>query len=75
MIKSNVTAIANSPETLRMLHAIGMQARPIPRQHIITLSVSADTRDRLKEAAKKTGRSVSNLIEEIAREWMQKNNC
>jgi len=37
-------------------------------------SAAADTRERLKSASKATGRSVSNILEEIAIDWLEKNN-
>lgn len=72
VINSGATAVVNNPEVLRQLHALKMPARPTPKQHTITISVSADTRDRLKDASKATGRSVSNILEEIALDWLDK---
>ena len=72
--KSGAIAAVNSPEMLRTFQELGMPARPTARQSTITISVAADTRERLKSASKAIGRSVSNILEEIAIDWLEKNN-
>ena len=52
----------------------GKPARPTAKQSAITISVAADTRERMKDASKATGRSVSNLLEELAIQWLEKNH-
>lgn len=74
VINSSATAVVNNPELLRKFHELGLSARPTSKQYTITISVSADTRDRLKAASKATGRSVSNILEELAIDWLDKQN-
>ena len=73
--KSGAIAAVNSPEMLCTFQELGMPARPTARQSTITISVAADTRERLKGASKATGRSVSNILEEIAIDWLEKIIC
>lgn len=70
VINTGAMAVVNNPELLRQLYALGLPARPTSKQYTITISVSADTRDRLKAASKTTGRSVSNILEELAINWL-----
>lgn len=72
VINTGATAVVNNPELLRRFHDLKLPARPTSKQHTITISVSADTRDRLKAASKRIGRSVSNILEEIAVDWLDK---
>ena len=74
VINTGATAVVNNPELLRQLHELGLPARPTSKQYTITISVSADTRDRLKAASKATGRSVSNILEELAINWLDDQN-
>lgn len=69
---TGATAVVNNPELLRQLHSYGLQVRPTPKQHTVTISVSADTRDRLKRASKVEARSVSSILEDLAVEWLTK---
>ena len=72
IINTGATAVVNNPELLRQFHELNLPARPTSKQYTVTISVSADTRDRLKEASKKAGRSVSSILEELAVEWLDK---
>lgn len=72
VINTGATAVVNNQDMLRQFHKLGLPARPTSKQYIITISVSADTHDRLKDAAKQTGRSVSNILETLAIEWLDK---
>lgn len=72
--KSGAIAAVNNPEMLRTFQALGMPARPTAKQSTITISVAADTRERLKDASKAMGRSVSNILEELAIQWLEKNH-
>lgn len=74
VINTGATAVVNNPELLRQFHELGLAARPTSKQYTITISVSADTRDRLKAASKATGRSVSNILEELAIDWLDEQN-
>lgn len=66
-------AAVNSPVLLRRFNELGMPCRPTAKQHTITISVQEDTQMRLKEAAKSKNRSVSNILEELARKWLDEN--
>lgn len=72
--KTGATAVVNNPELLRKFQELGFPARPTSKQYTVTISVSADTRDRLKAASKVTGRSVSNILEELAVNWLDEQN-
>ena len=72
--KSGAIAAVNNPEMLRTFQALGMPTRPTAKQSTITISVAADTRERLKDASKAMGRSVSNILEELAIQWLEKNH-
>lgn len=74
IINAGATSVVNNPELLRQFHDLGLPARPTSKQYTITISVSADTRDRLKVASKATGRSVSNILEELAINWLDEQN-
>lgn len=72
--KTGVTAVANSPEILKRLLDLGFSARPTAQQATVTVSVAPETKDRMKAAADKQGRSVSRFVEEIVNEWLDKNS-
>ena len=66
-------AAVNSPVILKRFNELGMPCRTTAKQHTISISVQEDTQKRLKNAAKVKGRSVSNILEEIAIKWLNEN--
>lgn len=70
MIKSNATAVTNSPETLRQIHALGLPVRPTPQQTKLSISLNPDVYERLNAAVEADGRSRSAVIVEIITKWL-----
>lgn len=73
-IKATGAIIATNTTTL--LHRfteLGITARPTSKQFTITVSVREDTKLRMHMASKAKGRSVSNIIEELATKWLDEN--
>lgn len=60
----------NDPALLKKFRELGMPCRPTAKQHTITISVKEDTQTRLKAASKAKGRTVSNVLEELALKWL-----
>ena len=70
---SGAVVVVNNEEILKRLHELGMPARPTPRQYKFTVSVSANTHERLRAACEKTGRTASRIIEELVIKWLDEN--
>ena len=70
---SGAVVVVNNDETLRRFTELGMPARPTPRQYKFTVSVSANTYDRLREACKKEEKNASRIIENLLIDWLNAN--
>lgn len=66
-------AIVNNPEALRKLTSHGMPCRPTPKQNTLSISVSADTQERLRAAAKESGQTISSIVEKLIVGWLAEN--
>ncbi|MBR6982107.1 MAG: ribbon-helix-helix protein, CopG family [Ruminococcus sp.] len=66
-------AAVNDSGIMKRFNDLGMPCRPTAKQHTISISVQEDTQKRLRNAAKVKGRSVSNILEEIAIKWLNEN--
>lgn len=63
-------AVVNNDEMLKRFGELGMPARPTPRQYKFTISVSANTHDRLRTACEKEGKNASRIIEKLVIDWL-----
>lgn len=74
IIDTGATAIVNNAELLRKLSSYGMPCRPTPKQNNLSISVGADTQERLRFAAKSSGQTISSIIESLVVKWLDENN-
>ena len=75
VIASGVVAVVNDKALAAKFKEFGLPCRSTPKQYTITISVKKDTQERLKAAAKAKGRTVSNVLEELALKWLAKNKA
>lgn len=73
VVKTGVSVTTNNEELYSRLKAVGVPVNRTEKQHTITISVQEDTKKRLHAASKAVGRSVSNILEEISRKWLEEN--
>ena len=70
---TGAVAIVSDPETLRKLTEAGMTCRPAAKQTLISISLQPDVKERLKEAAKATGKTMSSILASLAQNWLDEN--
>lgn len=70
-VATGATIAVNDQETLKALQALGIKARPTSKQVTITISVAENFKERLTDAAKETGRTVTSILVEAGEEWLK----
>lgn len=69
---TKATVAVNDEESLRVLHSHGVRARPTGKQTIITISVPASLKERLKKAAIENGNTTTGIMTIAASEWLER---
>lgn len=69
--KTEATVAVNDINAIKTLLEHGVKARPTPTQEKITISVPTGFKDRLTDAAKEEGRTVSSILTELASNWLK----
>lgn len=67
---TEATVAVNDPVAIKTLHAHGVSARPTPHQYKVTISLSADLRNRLVSAAKQDKTTVTGILTKLAEQWL-----
>lgn len=65
--------VVNNSALLKRFNELGIKARPTPKQHVISVSVSENTKERMMAASKKVGKNTSRIFEELAVNWLDEN--
>lgn len=73
IVDTGVQIKTNNDALYNRFSELGIPVSRTEKQYTITISVQEDTKTRLQNAAKATGRSVSNILEEQGRIWLKKN--
>ena len=68
---TGATVAVNDQPTLKLLQEAGIKARPTGKQTTITISVTEQLRERLKEASKKYGRTTTSILVEAGEKWLE----
>lgn len=69
--KTEATIAVNDRDMLKALLDNGVKARPTPAQEKISISVPVGMKERLTNAAKRSHRSVSSVLTELAEDWIK----
>ena len=69
----NVYATVSDQEIAKKIENAGMVVKEPAKQYTITISVKEEIKDRLNRAARYEGRSVSSILEQLGREWLNDN--
>ena len=71
IVETGIFVRTNDENLIERLRKAGVPAKKPEKQCTITISVQPDTKTRLSAAANGTGRSVSSILEELTRKWLE----